>query len=151
MRDLSDAAARYESAGLIPGPAIQLDVLGTQAREIRTPGGTILLVQMSSGAETESIDSLDSFAGISIKTRSLDTIRERIRQSHSLDLTPYTRGSMDGASSFRPRSPAVPRLNSSSDSMTRVCAFFLHGVRARERVPASATVPCSMAVSPRCR
>lgn len=89
VHDLSAAAARYESAGLIPGPRIPLDVLDTQAREIRTTGGTILLVQMKPDTGTSSVHPSDSFAGISIRTRSLDTIRARIRQSHSLDLTPY--------------------------------------------------------------
>lgn len=87
--DLSAAAARYESAGLIPGPEVRLNVLDANAREIRTPGGALLLVQMRPEPGTESGGSRDSFAGISIKTGSLDRIRRLIRESHSLELRPY--------------------------------------------------------------
>ena len=89
VRDLSAASAGYESVGLSPGREVRLNVLDTKAREIRTPGGTILLVQMKPDSATASAGSADSFAGISIKTASLDRIRELIRQSHSLELRPY--------------------------------------------------------------
>ena len=90
VQDLEAAAATYESAGLIPGPAIRLDVLDTGAREIRTPGGTILLVQTKPDAATGTVNlQQDSFSGISIRVRNLDTIRARIREAHSLDLAPY--------------------------------------------------------------
>ena len=89
VRDLSAAAARYESAGLSPGREVRLNVLDTKAREIRTPGGTILLVQMKPGRTTASVETAHSFAGISIKTGSVDRIRELIRQSHSLELQTY--------------------------------------------------------------
>lgn len=84
VRDLEAAAARYESAGLVPGPETRLSVLDTDAREIRTPGGTILLVQ---SRLTE--DAQDSFAGISIKTESIERIRRMIDESHGLELRPY--------------------------------------------------------------
>lgn len=87
VRDLRAAAAAYEAAGLIAGPEIRLDVLDTNSREIRTPGGTILLVQTR--PETESAGSQDSFSGISLKTENLDRVRALIRQSQSLELRPY--------------------------------------------------------------
>lgn len=87
VRDLTAAAARYEAAGLMTGPEIRLDVLDTTAREIHTDGGTILLVQMSPDRKSEGVE--DSFAGISIKTESLERIRTLIQQSHALELRPY--------------------------------------------------------------
>lgn len=87
VRDLTAAAAKYESAGLIPGPQRRLDVLDADAREIRTPVGTILLVQVKPGAE--SAQAGDTFAGISIKTESLERTRTLIEQSHGGELRPY--------------------------------------------------------------
>lgn len=86
VRDLSAAAATYESAGLIPGPEIRLQVLDTNAREIRTPGGTILLVQSRAGSDDSDHD---SFSGISIRTENLERVRTLITRSHALTLEPY--------------------------------------------------------------
>lgn len=97
VRDLTAAAARYESTGLIPGPEIRLDVLATTAREIRTRGGSILLVQ---SPETASKSAQDSFAGISIKTENLDRIRTLMSKLHALELRPY--GGLYGRSIFVP-------------------------------------------------
>ena len=85
--DLSAAAARYESAGLVAGPEVRLTVLDTNAREIKTPGGTILLVQRRPEDGSES--SSDTFSGISVKTENLDLVRTLIRESHSVELQPY--------------------------------------------------------------
>lgn len=87
VRDLEAAAARYEAAGLIPGPVRRLDVLDTNAREIRTPGGTIILLQVRPPAESR--DAQDAFAGISIKTESLERIQTLLHQSHPVGLRPY--------------------------------------------------------------
>ena len=87
VRDLAAAAAKYESAGLIPGPERRLDVLDANAREITTPYGTILLLQVKPGAESRHGE--DTFAGISIKTESLERTRTLIEQSQGVALRPY--------------------------------------------------------------
>lgn len=85
VHDLAAATAKYEAAGFVIGPEIRLDVLESKAREIRTLGGTILMVQMN----PRSGDAHDSFAGISIKTESLEPVRTIIEQSHATELRPY--------------------------------------------------------------
>lgn len=86
VRDLTAAAATYEAAGLAPGPEKGLEVLDTTAREIKTPGGTILLLQRR---ETEPPRGGDAFAGISIKTGNIERVRTMIQESHATELRPY--------------------------------------------------------------
>lgn len=87
VRDLTVAAAKYEAAGLRPGPERRMAVLDTKAREITTPGGTILLVQISPDRHSDGAE--DSFAGITIKTESIERIRTLLQQSQALELRPY--------------------------------------------------------------
>lgn len=86
VRDLNAAAAKYEAAGLLAGPEKRLMVLDTTVREIKTPGGTILLLQ---SRETNSPRAEDAFAGISIKTEDIERVRTIIQQSHAIELRPY--------------------------------------------------------------
>lgn len=88
VHDLPAAAARYRTAGLVPGPEFRLGVLDTQAREISTPGGTLLLVQAKPGLQSDP-DAEGAFVGISIRTRNLDTVRAVVSETHALDLKPY--------------------------------------------------------------
>lgn len=83
--DMNAAAAKYEAAGLMVGPDKWLVVLDTTAREITTPGGTILLVQSRANNPGRG----DAFAGISIKAESLDRVRALIGAAHAADLQPY--------------------------------------------------------------
>lgn len=82
--DLAAAAAAYAAAGMAPGPEFELAALSTRAREIRMPGGTILLAQLAASPSQTA-----AFAGISIKVRDIDAIRTRVRQ-RGFDLVPYT-------------------------------------------------------------
>lgn len=87
VRDLAAAAATYEAAGFSTEPETRLVALDKKAREIKTPAGSILLVEMT--GETESEGPHDSFAGVSIKTEDLDRVRTLIEKSNAIELQPY--------------------------------------------------------------
>lgn len=87
--DLSAAAAEYAAAGMIAGPELEFAALSARAREIRTPGGTLLLAQPRAGGPSTSPTGGAAFSGISIKVGSVEAVRTLVRNRRGLELHPY--------------------------------------------------------------
>lgn len=87
--DLTAAAASYAAAGMAAGPEFDVRPLSSRAREIRMPGGTILLVQQQDDGQPGSLAQDARFTGISIKVGSIDAIRTIVQKRRGLALHPY--------------------------------------------------------------
>lgn len=86
--DLDAAADAYAAAGLTAESEVELVALSTRAREIRTPGGTILLVQQrrEPGAAPPA---QAAFSGLTIKVADVDAVRSRVLKQRGVNLQPY--------------------------------------------------------------
>lgn len=87
--DLDAAADAYAAAGLTAGAEVELIALSTRAREIRTPGGTLLLVRQRREPGAASSLGQAAFSGLSIKVAAIDAIRSRVLRRRGVDLQPY--------------------------------------------------------------
>ena len=86
--DLAAATAAYAAAGMNAEPEIALPALSARAREIRMPGGTILLAERTDRGTSSAADAA-RFAGISVKVASIDAVRQRVRERLGVNLEPY--------------------------------------------------------------
>lgn len=87
--DLAAAAAIYASAGMAAGPEFSFSPLSSRAREIRMPGGTILLAQQRPDGQAAARPQEARFTGISVKAGNIDAIRTLLRKQRGLELQPY--------------------------------------------------------------
>lgn len=87
--DLDAATASYAAAGLMPGPELDFPALSTRAREIQTPGGTLLILQQRSEGVAGLPSAKAAFSGLSIRVTAIDTVRSRVLKQLRVDLQPY--------------------------------------------------------------